>query len=149
MEYTAKFVGIISQKRPLMPILFEVPFFHCSKIIYFLIDTGSSYSAITEKEAMLAGINYFLLPDYRKDCIGFGGTFKNKIINSPVHLTFGSDDNLHKITFGGGFQIVCIPENVGAEERETLLRYTPSVIGMDILCQFRLYLDKKKVELSL
>jgi hypothetical protein len=137
-----------AHKRPLMPVLFEVPFFHCGKTIYFLVDTGSSYSAITEKETTLLGIDYSMLPDYGKDCIGFGGTFKNKIINRPVYLTFGSGTNLYKITFASGFQIVCIPEDMGVEEREKLLRYTPSVIGMDILSHFKLYIDKKKVELS-
>ncbi len=149
MENTVKFIGTIVQKRPLIPLLFEVPFFHCSKTINFLIDTGSSYSAITEKEATLAGIDCYMLPDFRGDCFGFGGMFKNKIINRPVHLIFGSDTNLHKITFGSGFQVVCIPENVSPEEREQLIRVTPCVIGMDILAKFKLYVDKKKVELVL
>jgi len=69
-------------------------------------------------------------------------------MNRPVNLTFGSDTNLQKIVYAGGFQIVCIPENVNDEEREKLIRYTPSVIGMDILCLFRLYVDKKKVILE-
>jgi hypothetical protein len=136
------------QKRPIVSVFFEVPFFHCSKTINFLIDTGSSYSAITEKEAMILGIDSFMLPDYQKDCIGFGGTFKNKIINRPVNLTFGSGENLQKIVYGSGFQIVCIPDGVTDEEREKLIRYTPSVLGMDILCLFKLYIDKKKVTLE-
>lgn len=137
------------QKRPLIPVLFEAPFFHCNKTINFLIDTGSSYSAVTEKEATLAGISTFGLPDYFRGCIGFGGTFKNKIINRPVYLTFGYGTNLYKSTYGSGFQIVCIPENVTPEQREKLIRYTPSVIGMDILCQFKLYIDKKKIEITI
>ena len=132
-----------------MPVLFEVPALHCSKSIVFLIDSGSTYSAISEKEAMLLGIDHSLLPDYRRDCIGFGGTFRNKIINYPVYLTFGSNNNLHRMTYSSGFQIVCVPQGVSPEMREKMIRYTPCVLGMDILCKFKLYLDKKKFELTL
>lgn len=107
------------------------------------------HSAITEKEATLLGIAYSLLPNYRVDSIGFGGTFRNKIINSPVRLTFGSNSNLHTITYSSGFQIIIIPPNTSPEMREKMIRYTPCVLGMDILVKFKLYLDKKKVELTL
>jgi hypothetical protein len=85
-------------------VLFEVPALHCNKSINFLIDTGSTYSAISEKEAVLMGIDPFILPDYRVGCIGFGGTFRNKIINYPVYLTFGSNSsNLYRMTYSSGF----------------------------------------------
>lgn len=131
-----------------MPVLFEVPAFHCNKGISFLVDTGSVYSAITEREAELVGIDCSSLPNYHTDCIGFGGTFRNKIINRPVHLTFGSGNNLHTITYSSGFQIVCIPSNIPPDEREKMLRYTPCVLGMDILRKFKVYLDKKRIELT-
>jgi hypothetical protein len=139
----------VIKKRPVIPVLFEVPALNCRKTIIFLVDTGSVYSAITEKEAQLAGIDCSMLPDYRKHCIGFGGTFRNKITNRPVYLTFGSNNNLHKITYGSGFQIVCIPSNKSSDEREKIIRYTPCVLGMDILCKFKLYLDKKKFFLQI
>lgn len=89
-----------------------------------------------------------MLPEYFKGSIGFGGTFKNKMINHPVYLTFGSSNNSHKITYDGGFQVVCIPPNLPPDVREKMLRYTPCVLGMDILSKFRLYLDRRKVELT-
>jgi hypothetical protein len=126
-----------------------VPFFHCSRIIKFLIDTGSTYSAISEKEAGLLGIDCTLLPDYKRGAIGFGGRFKNKMINHPVNLTFKSPTEEHKIMYSSGFRILMIPPQFTGEDREKMLRYTPSVIGMEILKNFRLYLDKRKVELTL
>jgi hypothetical protein len=128
--------------------LFEVPFFHCSRIINFLIDTGSTYSGITEKEANLLGIEIALLPDAKKGAIGFGGTFRNKMINHPVYLTFKSPKEEYKMTYGSGFQIVIIPPQITGIDREKMMRYCPSVLGMEILGKFRLYLDKRKVELT-
>jgi hypothetical protein len=129
--------------------LFEVPYFHCSRIINFLIDTGSSYSAITEKESDLLGIEYAVLPDAPKGAIGFGGKFKNKMINRPVYLTFKYLKEEYKMTYSSGFQIVIIPATIVGEDREEMFRYTPSVLGIDVLSKFQLYLDKEKVELTL
>jgi hypothetical protein len=137
-------------KRPMITVLFEVPYYHCSKPIQFLIDTGATNSAITEKESELVGLDCTLLPEAKKGAVGFGGTFRNKIINRPVYLTFSStDDQTYKISYGQGFQIVCIPAHANKEEQEKLRRYMPPVLGMDILCKFKIYVDKKKVELSL
>lgn len=132
-----------------MPVFFDAPALHASKSVGFLVDTGSTFSAITEKEATLAGIDCFMLPEFPKESIGFGGTFRHKVINRPVYLTFGSGKNLHRITYASGFRVTCIPAGTPSKERETMLRYTPSILGMDILSKFKLYLDKKKLELTL
>jgi hypothetical protein len=129
--------------------LFEVPAFHCSRIINFLVDTGSTYSAITEKEATLLGIEIAILPEAKKGAIGFGGSFRNKIINHPVKLRLKSSTDEHTITYGSGFQIICIPSSATGAEREKWLRYCPSVLGMEILGKFKVYVDRKKVELTL
>jgi hypothetical protein len=137
-------------KRPMITVLFEVPYYHCSKPIQFLIDTGATNSAITEKESELVGLDCDVLPEAKTGAVGFGGTFKNKMINRPVSLTFSAtNDQTYKVPYAQGFQIVCIPAYADKEEREKLRRYTPCVLGMDILCKFKIYIDKKKVELSL
>lgn len=143
-----KFFGSIIDNCPAIEVLFEVPAFRCSRIIIFRIDTGSDSSAITEKEANLLGLDCNVLPESKREAIGFGGTFKNKIINYPVFLTLKYLKDEYKITYSSGFQIICIPPKVTSEEREKILRYTPSVLGMDILRAFQLYVDKKKVELT-
>ena len=118
-------------------------------MVNFLVDTGSTYSALTEKEAMLLGLDCGMLPESKKQAIGFGGTFRNKIINRPVFLTFRSNKAEHKITYSSGFEVVCIPHDATPQERESMLRYTPCILGMDILDKFEVYVDKRKVELTL
>lgn len=148
-KFFPKFTGVtINGNRPIIPVLFEVPAFHVNKIVNFLVDTGSTYSAITEKEARLLGLDLTMLPEARKRAIGFGGMFRNKMINRPVFLTFRSPSEEHKIPYASGFQVICVPSNATPEERENLLRYLPCVLGMEILGKFRVYVDKRKVELA-
>lgn len=132
-----------------MPVFFDVPVLRASKGISFLVDTGSTFSAITEKEATLAGIDCFSLPEFPKESIGFGGLFRQKVINHPVHLRFGSDNIIHTINYDSGFRVTCIPPGASPKDREIMLRRTPCILGMDILSKFKLYLDKKKLELTL
>jgi len=95
------------------------------------------------------GLDCSVLPESKRESIGFGGTFRNKIINRLVFLTFKSGKEEHKIRYSSGFRVTCIPPNVTREEREKLLRYTPSVLGMDILNKFETRISKRKVELTL
>jgi len=56
-------------------------------MVDFLVDTGSLFSAITEKEATLMGLDCSRLPESGTGAIGFGGTFTPKMINRVVSLT--------------------------------------------------------------
>ena len=145
---TFKFKGLVINRQPRITILFEVKAFKVSKMIYFLVDTGTTYSAITEKEATIMGLSCSSLPFAKNDAVGFGGLFRNRIINRPVILTFRSSQEEHKITCPS-FYVICTPPNVKSEEREKLIRYTPSVLGMDILRNFRTCVEKDQVELIL
>jgi hypothetical protein len=120
-----------------------------SKVIEFLVDTGTTYSGITEKDAKIAGIDVSLLPYSKRRAIGFGGFFRNKIINREVSLTFNGDEGEHKIQCGGGLTVICIPPDLSQEEREKLTRLTPSVLGMDILRKFKTVVAGNKIELIL
>jgi hypothetical protein len=93
------------------------------------------------------GINCDSLPFFKGEAIGFGGTFKPKIINKRVNLIFGTGQNELKKNYDSGFKVTCIPPNTPPEEREKLLQHTPSVLGMDILYQFKTCVDRKSVEL--
>jgi hypothetical protein len=44
----------------------------------------------------------------------------------------------HRIRYGGGSQIIPIPSDATEEEKEKMLRYWPSVLGMDIIGKFKL-----------
>ena len=147
---TSKFTGSVVGKRPLIPIFFEVKAYKKSKMIDFLVDTGSIFSALSEKEATLMGIDCSELPEAKGEAIGFGGLFKTRMINKLVTLTFGSGNQEYRINYNSGFKVICIPSSATREEREKMLRYTPSVIGMDILlAKFKTRVDEQKVELEL
>jgi len=135
-------------KSPKIPVLFEVPSYKISSIVNFLVDTGSSYSALSERQATLIGIDCATLPFAKIESIGFGGTFNTKIINCLVTLTFHSEEDKLKLNYGAGFRVVCVPPDLDPMQKEKLLRYTPSVLGMDILSRFETRVSKRKVELT-
>jgi hypothetical protein len=141
------FKGINVCGQPIIPVLFEVPAYGVSKIVRFLVDTGSKVSLITEMEATLAGIDCGTLPFAKDISIGFGGLFKHKTLNYLVTLTFSSNNDELKINHNSGFSVICPPENLEPKNREIMLRHTPCVLGMDILSKFEVYLSKRRVEL--
>jgi hypothetical protein len=104
---------------------------------------------LTEKDALLIGLEFAMFSECRQLSIGFGGTFKNRMINCPVKLTFGADGQKYTLSYDSGFRIMTIPSHLSSQERETIMRSTPSVLGMDVLRYFRMYLDKDKVELTI
>jgi hypothetical protein len=117
-------------------------------MVDFVVDTGSKFSAITEKEATIMGIDCSSLPHAKGEAIGFGGLFKNRMVNRQVILTFKSNKEEYEIKCGS-FLVVCVPPNAKGEEREKIIRFTPNVLGMDILRRFRTCVDKNQVELAL
>jgi len=143
-----KFKGLVINRQPRISVLFEVRAYNVSKIVDFLVDTGTTYSAITEKEATIMGIDCSSLPYFKYEAVGFGGLFRNRMINRQVILTFKSNKDEYKVKCGS-FIVICIPSSIIGEEREKMIRYTPNVLGMDILRRFRTYVDENQVELIL
>jgi len=142
------FSGLVIDRRPKILVLFEIPAYKKTKMVDFLVDSGSIFSAITEREASIMGIDCDFLPYSKREAVGFGGLFKTKMINRPVNLTFKSNKAEHTIKCSS-FIVICSPPNISKEDREKLLRYTPNVLGMDILRRFKTTIDKNKVELTL
>lgn len=140
---------MVINRQPKINVLLEVKAFKVSKIVSFLIDTGATYSGITEKEATLMGIDVDDLPYARGEAVSYTGFLKNKIINREVDLTFKNNEGEHKIKCGGGLLVILIPRSVSAEDREKLIRSTPNVLGMDILRRFRTVVEENQVELIL
>lgn len=89
-------------------------------MVDFLVDTGTTYSAITEKEATIMKIDCSSLPHFRRETVGFGGLFRNRMINRQVILTFKSNEDEHKIKCGS-FIVTCVPPNITSEEREKMI----------------------------
>jgi hypothetical protein len=131
----------------MIPVLFDCRSLKVSEIVNFLVDTGSIFSALSEKQATLMKIDLSFLPEAKGKAIGFGGTFKTKMINHSIDLIFESGDDKFKIDYDSGFRVTCVPKDASKEDKEMMLRHTPSVLGMDVLSKFEVKIDKKKVEL--
>lgn len=140
--------GIVAGIRPRVQALFSVRSLGVSKPIWFTIDTGSSFSAISEADATLIGIDCSTLPLQKGRAIGFGGFFKPRMIDRQVELTFIADGEEYKVS-RSGFVVICPPDNIDAKTREEMLKLTPSVLGMDVLSRFDIHVHKKRVELDL
>jgi len=96
-----------------------------------------------EKDAKLINLDCSFLPYEKKDSFGFGGKFKNKIIDRLVTLVFSSNNEEHRINCTN-FKVFCIPPNIPDKEREELIRVTPSVLGMNVISEFKLYMEKNR-----
>ena len=115
-------------------------------MVSFVIDSGASYSALSEKDDTIMGVDCYSLPFSKGEAVGFGGTFKNRMINRKVSLTFGTDNEECKISCGC-FKVVMVPPTLQGEQREKMFRFTPNVLGMDVLRKFKTIIIKDKVEL--
>lgn len=105
---------------------------------------------LVEKDAALVGFDCYDFPECNQDSVGFGGTFRNRIVNCPVRLTFGKGNSEEFcVHHDSGFRLILVPPNASKEDREKLIRTTPSVLGMDVVLEkFKLYVDRHKVELT-
>jgi len=115
-------------------------------MIWFTIDTGSVFSALSETEAILTGIDLSMLPFEKSDSVGFGGFFRSRILNKQIELFFHGDEGEHKIA-QSAMKVIGPPEDMEEKRRKELLTLFPCVLGMDILSKFDVHLYKKKFEL--
>ena len=90
-----------------------------------------------------------IFPECKNLSVGFGGTFKNRLLNCPVKLTFGADKEKYTLPYDSGLRLMTIPFGLSARDKEIILQSTKSVIGMDVLRHFKTYIDKNKVELTI
>jgi len=141
-----KVLGINDGRKPRVPAFFCIKSLDIMKLVWFLLDTGSIFSILNESEALLMGIEPTTLPYAKVESIGFGGTFKHRMINRSVELIFKTSENdFYKIP-QSGFR-VCSPEDKDPEKRKRMVELTPCVVGMDVLSKFEIHIYKKKIEL--
>jgi len=115
----------------------------------FLVDTGATFSALSEREAVIIGIDLPTLPREYRGEIGFGGEFTPRVLNKETRLTFYGTRGTtytHRIR---DLRVISPPENLDREKREELLARTPSILGYDVLSDFELHMNKRKVELKI
>jgi hypothetical protein len=107
----------------MIPVFFDCRSLKVSGIVNFLVDTGSIFSALSEKQATLMKIDCSLLPESKGKAVGFGGTFKTRMINYPVNLIFESGNDKFKVNYDSGFRVNCIPKDAREEDKELMLRH--------------------------
>ena len=107
--------------------------------VSFLFDTGADCSVLMPTDAINMGVDYNAL---RKpvDSLGIGGTAKTSAENA--HLVFVDDDE--NCIYGYSVPLlICHPQ----PEAPEVLRL-PSVLGRNIIDQWRVIYDKSCSELS-
>jgi hypothetical protein len=139
--------GIVTGRGPRVQALFSIKSLAVNRLLWFTVDSGSSFSAISEADAILAGIDCSTLPFAKVETIGFGGFFKPRMINTHLELTFVTDEGEYRL-LRSGFMVVCPPDNLEEKLRKRMIEVTPSVLGMDVLSKFDVHIYKKRVELE-
>ena len=109
--------------------------------IEFLIDTGASRTTLLDRDAIFLGVNYNKIPKYKQQVSGIGGTVETHSI-PDASLIIKSGD--YRKNFSMPVLVVRHPfEKMNETERIRILRL-PSILGRDILNQFRLIYDNPK-----
>jgi len=139
-------IGINDGRRPRVQAYLSVRSLDVHRMIWFLIDTGSTESAISESEASLAKIDVATSPYVERGAWGFGGSFRYKVINRPVELIFRSTNGGYYTVPQSGFKVIPA-EHANPDVRRRMLELTPSILGMDVLSKFQIQISRRKVEL--
>jgi hypothetical protein len=140
--------GIVRDKGKAVRILVQ-PWFSCFKRgigdpVLFLIDTGSTGSFLSELDAKRFGLDYSTMNLLPKDrwVTGIGGMLPLYQITDECKLTFQTagaqsrDKREFRVETLDHFDVVKveIPDN---KVRERILSGIPSILGMDILRNFK------------
>ena len=109
--------------------------------IEFLIDTGASRTTLLDRDAIFLGVNYSKIPKYKQQVSGIGGTVETHIIpDASLIIKSGN----HRKDFSMPVLAVRhLLDEMNETERIRILRL-PSILGRDILSQFRLIYDYPK-----
>lgn len=119
--------------RPYMEGLVLLPRLGWSGNVSFIFDTGADTSLLMPLDARRMGIDYAMF-DNEASTLGIGGASENFV--EPAYLAFVDDEALY------GYEIelhICKP----ADE----LMSVPSLLGRDIIDQWRVTYDKSASEL--
>lgn len=84
--------GIVAGIRPRVQASLSIKSLELTgKSLWFTVDTGSSFSALSEADATLIGIDCSSLALAKGQAIGFGGFFKPRMIDEQIELIFITD----------------------------------------------------------
>ena len=119
--------------RPYMEGYVLLPRLGWSGNVSFIFDTGADTSLLMPLDAQRMGIDYGLF-EKEVSTLGIGGTSENFV--EAAYLAFAGDEAL----YGHEIELhICKP----AEELMTI----PSLLGRDVIDQWRVTYDKSSLEL--
>jgi hypothetical protein len=140
--------GVVRDKGKVVRILVQ-PWFSCFKRnlgdpVLFLVDTGSTISFLSEIEAKRFGFDYSALKQLPKEnwVTGIGGKLPLYRITDECKLTFqtagarSQSKREFRVETLDYFDVVKV-EIADKELREEILAGIPSILGMDILHNFK------------
>lgn len=108
--------------------------------IKFLIDTGSSVTILSLREAEMAGLKVEELPRSAKKSGGYGGAIELRLLNNVI-LVFASDDFKAKSVELPSVAVQYSP--LATKRAERMVYSIPTVLGTDVLSagNFSLWAD--------
>ena len=109
---------------------FTCPGRRISKVIHFILDTGSGLSFLGHKDALQADIDFDNLPQYGKPVAGFGGAADARHIPEACYVYVDFDNELHEVELEGGI-LVYRPSRKGAKHWK--MEGSVSLLGRDFL----------------
>jgi hypothetical protein len=134
--------------RPYIDAEIEIPILSERQTFSFLVDTGADKTTLNVKDAITAikKEGYRKLKKFCKELDTFGVGGKACYYNVDAKIIFMHEDGAIE-----GFNLelwIARPARKGSRKLENQLRI-PSLLGRDILCQFRMVMDYSNHELSL
>lgn len=140
--------GIVREKGKAVQIVVQ-PWFSCFKRgigdpVLFLIDTGSTISFLSEVDAKRFSLDYSTLKELPEEnwVTGIGGKLPLYRITDECKLTFqtagvqtqGKRD--FRVETSDHFDVIKV-KIADDKLREQILAGIPSILGMDVLCNFK------------
>lgn len=130
--------GAVSEGQPRIRVFLEVKALGKSGKVDFVIDTGATYSALSEHDALLLGIDVLTLPKEKGRGIGFSGVFTPRLLNREIGLTFyDTQGDLYRLK-KSGLHVITAPEDVDEDTRREVvartLPYWATISCQDLNC---------------
>ena len=121
---------------PLIPATITIPRLSVSRTLHLLVDTGADVTSLHLRDAVqMLGLHGIRQLRGRAACQGVGGSAE--YFTEPALIVFLHDDGRPQ-----GFQVdLRIAKLASAPEEVALQLRLPSILGRDVISQFRMLLD--------
>jgi hypothetical protein len=137
----------IWRAQPWVDVVIDIPALSVRKTFTMLVDTGADGTVLSVRDAVaaLGKIGYGLLQKSGNTTtsIGVGGSADYYRVNA--HIIFQHEGGSLE---GYSFELA-VAKPDGCKAKRVLQLRIPSILGRDILCQFRMVMDYSQFELLL